>query len=225
MNDLKQDMSLMQTHISSAFALTGRLVAMSDGEQSDPQKLQRELEKTMAEFEETTLTLRNLCERYSTGAGGYGRRQPLPRREVTGRVDMLGHSWLHIKLNMLLPHCRYQTPVWLSDTIRLLLDGYEVSGGQMPYYRDRAVLVIDEHSDVDGRSIYDQDNKGWKAVSNTLKGRVFPDDNQYSLGVILLSTKSGENVTHITVMDAVDAGDFLSLHSGYCAKNDVYDRL
>ncbi|MBQ9719984.1 MAG: hypothetical protein IJV64_04735, partial [Oscillospiraceae bacterium] len=121
MNDLKRDMSLMQTHISSAFALTGRLVAMADGGQSDPQKLQRELEKAMAEFEETTLTLRNLCERNSTGTGGYGRRQTLPRREVMGRVDMLGHRWLHSKLNMLLPHCRYQTPVWLSDTIRLLL--------------------------------------------------------------------------------------------------------
>ena len=116
------------------------------------------------------------------------------------------------RLNTLLPHCRFQTPNWLSDTIRRLLDDYERSGGTLPYFKSGAILCIDEYSSIESRTVYDQDNKGYKAVSNALKGRLFPDDNQYDLGLVLLSRKSGENVTHITVMDMEDLAQFLSSH-------------
>ena len=82
------------------------------------------------------------------------------------------------------PHCRYQTPLWLTDTIRRLLDGFEAGGNTVPYFRERAMLVIDEHSEIAGRRVFDQDNKGWKAVCNALKGRAIPDDDQYNAGRI-----------------------------------------
>ena len=63
------------------------------------------------------------------------------------------------------------------------------------------MLVIDEHSEIAGRRVFDQDNKGWKAVCNALKGRAIPDDDQYTLAVSLLATPSTENVCHITLMD------------------------
>ena len=125
----------------------------------------------------------------------------------------------------MLPHCRFQTPNWLSDTIRRLLDDFERSGGTLPYFKSGAILCIDEYSSIESRTVYDQDNKGWKAVSNTLKGRIFPDDDQYTLGVMLLSRKSAENATHITVMDASSAGDFLSLRNGFAFITDVYSGL
>ena len=56
--------------------------------------------------------------------------------------------------NTLLPHCRYQTPEWLTDTIRRLLDEYESSGSKLPQFKT-AMLVIDEHCGMDGRHIFD----------------------------------------------------------------------
>ncbi len=56
------------------------------------------------------------------------------------------------------------------------------------------MLIIDEHTAMEGRHIFDQDNKGWKAVSNAIKGRLIPDDDQHTLAVALLfygSAKSG----------------------------------
>jgi hypothetical protein len=43
-------------------------------------------------------------------------------------------------------------------------------------------FVVDEHSSINCRRVFDQDNKGWKAIPNALKGRVIPNDDQYSLG-------------------------------------------
>ena len=111
-------------------------------------------------------------------------------------------------------YCRFQTPGWLSDTVKRLLDRYEAEGIPIPYYRDGGLLVIDERSDISGRHIFDQDNKGWKAVSNALKGRIIPDDDQYSLAIALLSTRSGENACGITVLDIRDAGEFFAWRSG-----------
>lgn len=222
MNEFKNDMNRIQELISSSFAETGSLVAMAHGGVTNGDKLQWTLEQTLARFEKATMELRVLCERNSPGIGGYEKRPVLPGREVTGSVDRINYTWLHITLKTLLPHCRFQTPSWLSDTIRRLLDDYESAGGIIPFYGNDAVLILDEHSRISHRSVYDQDNKGWKAVSNALKGRAFPDDDQYSLGVILLASESGENVTHITVMDVKDAGDFLTMRSRYASASIVY---
>jgi len=121
----------------------------------------------------------------------------------------------------LLPHCRYQTPAYLSDTIRRLLDAFEARGQKLPYFQ-QAVLVIDEHSNIDGRHVFDQDNKGWKAIPNALKGRVIPDDDQYSLGVVLLSSYRPENICHITLMDLNDASDFFVLRSESYSMDSMY---
>ena len=222
MTDFKKDMARIQTLVGSAFSATGGLVALSDGGVMSGPKLQQTLEQTAAEFEKAALELRALCEKHSPGKGGYGKRLPAPFCAAAGHVEKLGYSWLHIQLNTLLPHCRYQTPLWLSDTIRRLLDNFETGGNTVPYFRERAMLVIDEHSGVSGRRVFDQDNKGWKAVCNALKGRAIPDDDQYTLSVSLLATPSTENVCHITLMDLRDASDFFALHSGDYALGSIY---
>ena len=76
MNELKRDMARIQTLVGDAFNQTGGLVALSDGGQMAPEKLQRTLEQTMDHFERSTLELRRLCETYSPGAGGYQRKRP-----------------------------------------------------------------------------------------------------------------------------------------------------
>jgi hypothetical protein len=220
-NTLKRDMACIQELVGNSFTQTGGLVALADGGQMSPEKLQRRLEKTTEEFERATLELRRLCEQYAPGVGGYGAKPVVPPRSLIGHVDMLDHRWLHIQLNTLLPHCRYQAPTWLSDTIRRLLDDYERQGNTLPFLQ-QAFLIIDEHSSVDGRHVYDQDNKGWKAVSNAIKGRLIPDDDQYTLGVVLLSKRSEENICHISLVPRADAAEFLSLHSGEYAVSDFY---
>lgn len=225
MNDFQKDVTRMRELLLAALAETEGLAVVQDVGAVNQEWMQRKLEQTMEKAERSVIELRQLAERHSPGVGGYGDRYPLKAREVTGSVNMLEYTWLHITLNTLLPHCRFQSPNWLSDTIRRLLDSYEGAGGQIPYFKNDAILVIDEHSDVEGRHIYDQDNKGWKAVSNAIKGRLIPDDDQYSLAVILLSARSQENVTHITVMDKLDAGDFLTRRCGYAAFSDVYGQL
>ena len=225
MSEFKKDMIQIQQLISNAFTDSGSLVAVTDGGQMSRERLQRTLEQVMDKMERATLSMRLLCEKHSPGCGGYGSRPTIPAREVTGAVDRIGSSWLHITLRTLLPHCRFQTPGWLVDTLRRLLDEYEAAGGIIPCYREGAVLFLDEHSSLAKRQIYDQDNKGWKTVSNALKGRVFPDDSQYALSLVLLSRQSSENVTHITVTDAGEAGDFLSMRGGYSSVWDVYAAL
>ena len=125
MNDMKRDLAHIQELVGTAFNVTGSLVALTDGGQMNPNKLQKTLEQTMDQFERSTLELRRLCERYSPGVGGFAHKPMLPAADVAGSVEEFGYGWLHLTLYTLLPHCRYQTPSWMNDTIRRLLDGYE----------------------------------------------------------------------------------------------------
>ena len=198
MNEMKRDMIRIQELVGSAFGQTGALVALSDGGHMNPKKLQKTLEQTMEHFESAALELRRLCEQYSPGTGGFSKKSVLPAMDVTGSVEEFGYGWLHITLNTLLPHCRYQNPNWLADT-------------------------IDEHTAIEGRHIFDQDNKGWKAVSNAIKGRVVPDDDQHTLAVALLSTKVQEReCCHITLLHQADAHDFFAVHSSDYARDNFY---
>ena len=224
MTELRRDMARIQELIGAAFGQTGGLVAMADGGIMPPEKLQRTLEQTMENFEQSVLELRRLCERYSPGVGGYGRRPVVTALPVIGRVELLCEDWLHIRLNTLLPHCRFQTTGWLTDTIRRLLDEYEAQGKALPRY-ERALMVIDEHSAISGRPVFDQDNKGWKAVNNAVKGRLIPDDDQYTLNVALLSQVSREDTCHITLLEQRDAADFFSLRAGDHGLGRLYDGL
>ena len=221
MTDLKHDMTRIQELVGNAFTHTGSLVALADGGQMSPDNLQRTLEETANVFELSSLELRKLCEKYSPGIGSLRRKALCPSTEVVGHVERFGYDWLHIQLNTLLPHCRYQTPTWLINTLQLLLDNYEEGGNALPFFR-KALLVIEEYCNVDGRHVFDQDNKGWKGISNAIKGRLIPDDDQYTLAVALLSSKSETNICHITLLDQSDAGDFFSLRSGEYTSGDFY---
>ena len=101
MNDMKRDLIRIQELVGMAFSETGSLVALTDGGQMNPNKLQKTLEQTMEQFERTTLELRRLCERYSPGAGGFAHRPALPYMDITGSVETFGYGWLHITLHTL----------------------------------------------------------------------------------------------------------------------------
>jgi hypothetical protein len=134
----------------------------------------------------------------------------LPYMSISGSVEIIRNSWLHIRLHTLLPHCRYQSPQYLSDTITRLMDKYAADRGGIPRY-EKAFMIIDEHCDINSRNVFDQDNKGWKAIPNALKGRVFPDDDQFSLSVAMVSTVSEKPLCDIYIIGENDAGSFFFL--------------
>ena len=99
------------------------------------------------------------------GVGGYGRRDGLEFQLPSGHIEIAGAGWVHMQIDTLLPHCRYMPATWLTDTVRQLLIAYMQHTNFRLQFK-QMLLVIVEHSDVDGRHVFDQDNKGWKAVSN-----------------------------------------------------------
>lgn len=209
----KEQITRMQELACDSYLKTGRLMAMLDGAPQSLEWTQRTLEETVASFESSVLELRRLCETQSPGVGGYGKRGILPTLEISGKVERLNPRWVKITLNTLLPHCRYQAPSWLSDTIHRLLKQYEAVNEELPCY-DRAMLVIEEYSNINSRRIFDQDNKGWKTISNAIKGWLIPDDDQYTLSISLLSAKSDRNVTEITLLPLEDTANYFATHAG-----------
>ena len=92
MNDMKRDLIRIQELVGNAFSVTGSLVALTDGAQMNPNKLQKTLEQTMEHFERSTLELRQLCERYSPGVGGFAHKPVLPAADVAGSVESFGYG-------------------------------------------------------------------------------------------------------------------------------------
>lgn len=179
-----------------------------------PEDIVSSAEAVSEALEKAVVTSRNTLERLRLNMDIPKPGAPvLPYMNICGMVKIIDYNWLYIKLNALLPHCRFQTPQYLSDTIIRLLDNYAANGGTIPRY-ENALLVIDEHCDIQNRTVFDQDNKGWKAVSNALKGRVFPDDDQFSLGITLVSTQSEKAMCNIFVIGAEDAGEFFNMRAG-----------
>lgn len=195
-----------------AYKSSGRIAALLDQSPASSVELSKELEQVACQMERGTVELRTLCARYMYPPQSIGCKPTLEPMGIAGHVECNEFGWLHIQLNALLPNCRFAAPVWITDTVTRLIDHLEQRHGKLPLLRE-ALLVIDEHCDISARQVYDQDNKGWKAISNALKGRVVSDDDQYSLSVCLLSRRSPEQNCHIYVLPLVDAGDFFFMRS------------
>ncbi len=212
-SDFRDDMKTIQSTIIEAQLMCGRILASLDTG-SGGAMLASDLDKMSAHFERSAVLLRNLCEKHRPESEFPDSKPALPAIRLTGEAEVNEYGWLHITLNTLLPHCRYQNPAWLSDTIIRLLDEYERSGRRKLPRIDSATLVIDEHCNIESRTIFDQDNKGWKAIPNAIKGRVIKDDDQFSLNIALISTKSDKPACHIYLFPSEDTGDFFSMKYG-----------
>lgn len=134
-------------------------------------------------------------------------------KTIYGEIKQTNYGWLHIKLNTLLPHYKVLGGTqYISDSISRLLDIYVNSGGELPCY-DKPFLGIIEHCSVNACEAFDSDNKGYKAVINTLKARVFEDDNQFELSLGLFTVDDRENYCNIYVLPIEDAAKFMWLKS------------
>ena len=211
MQTIKEMIQQIQAITYDAYKSSGQAAALLKDQGGPPEAMAKALERTAAQMEQGTVELRALCESCLPELLTVGRKPVLPTLDVAGSISVNEFGWLMIELNTLLPHCRFSTPVWLTDTITRLLDQHERRHGKLPML-DQALLVIEEFCDVDSRNVFDQDNKGWKAVSNAIKGRLVEDDDQFTLSVCLLSQRfSGARSCHIYVLPLSEAGDFFSM--------------
>ena len=211
----RNDMERVRNISFGAYKASGALMAMLSSGSVDLGSAAATLERMTAQYEAGAVALRNICETYLPRCRLESAKPAAPYIDVSGKLEVNEYGWLHIELNALLPNCRYKTPDYLADTITRLLDGYEGRWRRLPRH-DKAMLIIDEHCDIDSRMVYDQDNKGWKAVPNALKNRVIKDDDQFSLSVALLSTKSETKACHIYLLPQDEAGDFFCLRNDNC---------
>ena len=162
-------------------------------------------------LEKAAVMSRNALEKlHANGNKNQIGKPILPFISVSGSVGVIQNNWLHIRLHTLLPHCRYQPPQYLTDTVIRLLDKYAADRRDVPHF-EKAFMIIDEHCDIQSRNAYDQDNKGWKAISNALKGRVFPDDDQFNLSIAMVASVSENPFCDIYIIGAEDAGSFFFL--------------
>ncbi len=212
MSDMKEAIKQIQAITYGAYKASGQAAALLNEPGAQPPAVAEALEQTAARMEQGTVELRALCESCLPPVPAIGQKPPSPHLDIAGRIEVNEFGWLHIQLNTLLPHCRFAPPLWLTDTISRLLDQYERRNGKLPML-EQALLVIEEYCDVDSRQVYDEDNKGYKAVSNAVKGRLIADDDQFSLGLCLLSRRSPDKACHIYLLPVVDAGDFFFMRS------------
>lgn len=210
----KDHIARIQELTFEAYKTSGRLAVLLEEGGGPSEPLTRELERVSAQMECGAVEMRALCACYLPPAAPIGRKPELEPLEIAGHIERNEFGWLHIRLNTLLPNCRFESPLWLTDTVTRLLDQFERRHGKLPVFEE-ALLVIVEYCDIASRQVYDQDNKGWKAVSNAIKGRLVADDDQYSLGVCLLSQRSSEQTCHIYVLPASDAGDFFFMRADH----------
>ncbi len=214
MSDIRETIKQIQLITYGAYQASCKAAALLGEQDSRPEAMANVLEQTAARMERGAVEVRTACESCIPSVSAIGQKSTLPCLEIAGRIEVNEFGWLHIQLNTLLPHCRFAPPLWLTDTITRLLDQHERSRGKLPLL-DHALLVIEEHCDVDSRQVFDEDNKGWKAVSNAIKGRLVADDDQFSLSLCLLAQRSSEKVCHIYVLPVHDAGDFFFMRSDH----------
>ena len=203
--NMNKALSKMNNCISSAQKCINALLQ----EQVPQQKCNTFLDASIHQMELACIEMRRLVEQARIPVSTPSTDGQLIRKEVYGYVTVLDTGWLHIRLNTLLPRDHFfGGTAYLSDSIIRLLRHFRESGGTVPFY-DQAFLAIVEHCDVETCHAFDHDNKAFQSVINALKGRVFPDDNQFELSLGLFTRLSPEICCHIYVLPVDEAGDFL----------------
>ena len=137
--------------------------------------------------------------------------KPGKAKEIYGEISVTPEGWVHIKLNALLPHCRVTGGTqYVTDSILRLLNSAEFDGIKLPFF-SKAYLGIIEFCPRDCSDVFDHDNKGFKAVQNVLKGRLFPDDDRFEMSLGLFTEQRNESACHIFVLPDDEAGIFTDM--------------
>lgn len=171
MEHYKETISLLQKDAANVCVL---LEALKLSQNHSPSVIEKDIDNYLCEVEILCLKSRILLD-------GYKRVQVVRETyttnkvvsEIAGDVEVTHDGWLHIRLNTLLPNCKYRISNYIGDTISRLIASYD---GELPFF-DKAFLAIVEQCNNENHNALDNDNKGWKTIPNALKGRVIEDDS------------------------------------------------
>jgi len=131
--------------------------------------------------------------------------------EISGSIDVTTEGWLHIRLNTLLPSCKYKVSNYIGDTISRLLKSYNL---ELPYF-ENAFMAVVEYCNLEKHNSLDNDNKAWKMIPNALKGNVIEDDSQFRLSIGLFAKISEDIHCDIYVLPPEDAAFFMDFLEKY----------
>ena len=150
---------------------------------------------------------RNCLERYRTKEYEGNEAVLTTSENVSGNVEITDRGWLHIRLNMLLPSSKFKTTNYIKDTVSRLLNDFS---GELPYY-EKAFMGIVEFCDFDNHNALDNDNKVWKMIPNSLKGRVIKDDTQFYLSIGLFTKMSEDCHCEVYVLPENELSEFVKI--------------
>ena len=204
MDTLKKELKYVQETLIRSIQAISR-VSMS--ESKSEQVIDKRLGDILDTGESACVTARCVIDRYRIMKpfSENGKKEKIISK-VAGEIEVTAEGWLHIKLNTLLPNCRYKTNSYIQDTLTRLL---EECDKPLPMF-DKAFLAIVEYCDYDNREVYDQDNKSWKMIPNAIKGRVVKDDEQFRLDIGLFSKISDTPACHIYVIPQTQLSEFMN---------------
>ena len=170
------------------------------------------LEVALQQQETACIEMRRLYEQLRTAERDIHTRPSDGKfTEVYGEISVTCEGWVHIKLNSLLPHCRMTGATqYVSDSILRLINDAESAGKNLPFFR-KAFVGILEFSPGEAGDVFDHDNKGYKAVQNALKGRLFPDDDCFEMSLGLFTEQRKESCCHIYVLPDDETGIFTDM--------------
>ena len=203
MDTLKKELKYVQEKLIRSIQAVSR-VSMS--ESKSEQVIDKRLGDILDNVESACVTARCVIDRYRLMQPfneGFKKEKIISK--VAGEIEVTAEGWLHIKLNTLLPNCRFKTNSYVQDTLTRLL---EECDKPLPMF-EHAFLAIVEHCDYENREVYDQDNKSWKMIPNAIKGRMVKDDEQFRLDIGLFSKMSDTIACHIYVIPSTQLSDFM----------------
>ena len=207
--NFENELTLMKQKVECAYKNIEALIQSA----RSPVRFNTLIDSAMQQMEIACIEMRNISEQIKpkdeeTLTVGQS------AKSIYGSATVMENGWLHIKLNTLLPHYKVLGGTqYVSDSITRLLNKAVASGLVLPFF-NKAFLGIVEHCSVNMCEAFDSDNKGYKAVINTLKGRLFEDDNQFELSLGLFTVEDNENCCHIYVLPIEDSAKFMWLKSG-----------
>lgn len=208
--NFEPELNLMKQKI----AVAGKSVDALISSARSPAKFNTLVDSVMQNMEVACIELRRIAEQIRPREDDSSAISGQTAKTIYGSITLMDEGWLHIKLNTLLPHYKVLGGTqYIADSLTRLMDRYTSSGLILPFF-EKPFLGIVEHCSVDCCEAFDSDNKGYKAVINALKGRVFEDDNQFELSLGLFTVSDHENCCHIYVLPTDESARFMWLKAG-----------
>ena len=145
MDTLKKELKYVQETLIRSIQAVSR-VSMS--ESKSEQVIDKKLGDILDTIESACVTARCVIDRYRVMQpfSENGKKEKIISK-VVGEIEVTAEGWLHIKLNTLLPNCRYKTNSYIQDTLTRLL---EECDKPLPMF-DKAFLAIVEYCDYENK--------------------------------------------------------------------------